>query len=229
MEYLPGGYTLNISDGSFPLSTDSILLANFASLRKSAKVLDLGSGCGTLGLLLCSMYPDCQITGIEIDPHSHEAALANIRDNEVCHRMQSIWGDLKQLNTHIDPGSFSCCISNPPYFTAGPASKAHTTARREDHCTMEQLFHAASWAVKFGGDFYIVHRPERLAELIHCACTEKLEPKKICLVRHKKDSPIILVLVHCRKGAKPGLVWQELYLYEQDGSPSDTYKKIYHL
>lgn len=229
MEYLPGGYTLNICEGAFPLSTDSMLLANFANLSKTANVLDLGSGCGTLGLLLCALHHHCHVTGIEIDQRAHESALNNIRENALSHRMQSIWGDLTQMHNLVDPGSFSCCVSNPPYFTAGPASKFHAIARREDSCSMEKLFQAAAWAVKYGGDFFLVHRPERLGELIYCACSVKLEPKRICLVRHKKESDVNLVLVQCRKGAKPGLIWEELYLYEQDGSPSEAYKKIYHL
>lgn len=229
MEQLPGGYTLNICADSFPLSTDSMLLADFVRLPKNAAVLDLGSGCGTLGTLLCARDPHCSVTGIEINESAHRSALDNIERNKLSHRMQSIWGDLANMNTLITPGSFSCCISNPPYFASGPASKVHTAARREDCCTMEQLFEAAAWAVKFGGDFFLVHRPERLAQLIHCACLTKLEPKRICLVRHTKDSPVSLVLVQCRKGAKPGLSWEETYLFQPNGSPSDAYKKIYHL
>lgn len=229
MEQLPGGYTLNICENAFPLSTDSMLLADFVRLPKNACVLDLGSGCGTLGTLLCARDLQCTVTGIEIDRLAHCAALDNIERNRLSHRMQSIWGDLADMNTLVSPGSFSCCVSNPPYFSSGPASKNRTAARREDSCTLKQLFYAAAWAIKFGGDFFLVHRPERLAELIHCACQTNLEPKRLCLVRHTKGSPVSLVLVHCRKGAKPGLSWEELYLFQPDGSPSEAYKKIYHL
>ena len=78
MEYLPGGLTLQIPPEAFPLSTDSLVLAHFARLPKNAKVLDLGSGCGTLGLLLCARSNGCSVTGVEIDPAAHEAALHNI-------------------------------------------------------------------------------------------------------------------------------------------------------
>ncbi len=228
MEQLPGGYTLNTAD-TFPLSTDSMLLADFVRLTKNATVLDLGSGCGTLGVLLCSKDTNCFVTGIEINQNAHNTALDNIERNGLSHRMKSIWADLTQMNSLVSPGSFSCCVSNPPYFTSGPASKNRTAARREDSCTMKQLFEAAAWAVKFGGDFFLVHRPERLAELIHCACGVNLEPKRLCLVRHTRESEPNLILLHCRKGAKPGMRWEEIYLFHPDGSPSDFYKKIYHL
>ena len=81
MELLPGGITLDIPKGAFPLSTDSMALAHFAAVRKHARVLDLCSGCGTLGLLLCSKEPSCTVCGVEIDPLSHNAALENIRRN----------------------------------------------------------------------------------------------------------------------------------------------------
>lgn len=229
MEKLSGGYTLEISPGAFPLSTDSMVLSGFAKLPKGANVLDLGSGCGTLGILLCAKHQDCNITGVEIDFAAHAMALENIRRNRLEARMESICADLKEIPTLIAPGSYSFCITNPPYFSAGPASKTVPQARREDMCDLKSLLRSAAWALKYGGDFCIVHRPERLAELFSLASEVKLEPKRLCLVRHKPADPVSLVLVQCRKGAKPGLLWDELYLYESDGSPSGVYRTLYNL
>ena len=75
----------------------------------------------------------------------------------------------------------------------------------------------------------MVHKPERLAELCACATTHKLEPKRLMLLRHKADDPISLVLLQCRKGAKPGLIIEENYLQEQDGMPSEYYRRLYHI
>ena len=134
MEFLPNGFTLEIPDGGFPLSTDSMVLANFVRLPKSARVLDLGSGCGTLGLLLCSQDPGCRVTGLELDENAHRAAVENIRRNGLEPRMESICADLRSVSGQFSPGSFSLCVSNPPYFSGGPASKATPLARREDLC-----------------------------------------------------------------------------------------------
>ena len=229
MEQLHNGYTLELCDGAFPLSTDSIALAHFARLPKNATVLDLGSGCGTLGMLLCAEDASCRVTGIELDEKAHLTALENASRNQLEGRLQSICADLTSLSEFITPGSFSCCVSNPPYFTAGPESQSVPLARREDRCTMAQLFEAAAWAVKYGGDFYLVHRPERLGEIFACAANVRMEPKRLCLLRHRPDSPVSLVLVQCRKGAKPGLLWEELCLHQADGSISQDYRKLYHL
>ena len=229
MEQLHNGYTLELCEGAFPLSTDSVALAHFARLPKNATVLDLGSGCGTLGMLLCAEDTSCRVTGIELDEKAHLTALENASRNQLEGRLQSICADLTSLSEFITPGSFSCCVSNPPYFTAGPESQSVPLARREDRCTMAQLFEAAAWAVKYGGDFYLVHRPERLGEIFACAANVRMEPKRLCLLRHRPDSPVSLVLVQCRKGAKPGLLWEELCLHQADGSISQDYRKLYHL
>lgn len=229
MEYLPNGYTLELAEAAFPLSTDSMVLGSFAKLPKNARVLDLGSGCGTLGLLLCSKDESCTVTGMELDEQAHLAALDNIRRNGLQTRMESICADLKSVSERFSPGSFTCCISNPPYFSGGPASRALPLARREDACTPEDLFKAAAWALKYGGDFYLVHRPERLAELIAKAAQNHLEAKRLCLLRHKEGGPITLILLQLRKGAKPGLIIEENTLFDINGNPTDFYRQVYHL
>ena len=229
MEQLHNGFTLDICEGGFPLSTDSIALSGFVKLPQKASVLDLGSGCGTLGLLLCAGNHHCQVTGIELDPKAHEAALKNIQRNALESRLSSICTDVKQVHTILKPGSFSCCVSNPPYFSAGPQSKTHATARREDLCTSEDLFHAAAWALKYGGDFYLVHRPERLGQLCAQASQHQLELKRLCLLRHRADGPVSLILMQFRKGGNPGVIWEEESLFDSGGNHTPYYRNLYHL
>ena len=228
MEYLPNGFTLELAKEAFPLSTDSMALAHFARLGPRARILDLGSGCGTLGLLLCARDPSCQVTGIEQDPAAHEAALRNICRNELTQRMESICGDLRSEVPKLAPGSFTVCISNPPYFASGPAS-SRVNARREDTCCLEDLVCAAGRALKYGGDFYLVHRPERLGEILCRAGSHKLEAKRLCLLRHREDGPVVLILLQLRKGGKPGLIWEEWSLHHRDGTPTSIYNDIYHI
>ena len=229
MEKLHNGFTLELCDGAFPLSTDSIALAGFAKLPKNAKVLDLGSGCGTLGLLLCATYSDCTVTGVELTENAHDMALQNAVRNDIAHRLTSICQDIKSIPTFLSPGSYHICVSNPPYFTGGFKSDTLPLARHADGCSLWQLFESAAWALKYGGDFFLVHKPEQLAAICGCAVANKLEPKRLLLLRHKVDSPISLILLQCRKGAKPGLTIEENALYHKDGSPTEFYKKLYHL
>ena len=226
MEYIADHYTLDLGPG-FPLSTDSMVLADFVRLPKNAAVLDLGSGCGTLGLLLCARDQGCCVTGMELQEAAHAAAVENIARNGLEGRLSSICADLRDMP--LAPGSFQVCVSNPPYFSGGAAHSKNPTARQEDTCTPKDLFAAASRALRWGGDFFLVHKPERLAQLCFEASSHGLEPKRLRLVRHRPDSPVSLILLSCRRGGKPGLQWEELCLYNQDGTPTADYKRIYNL
>ena len=224
MEHLQNGYTLDTPGGTFPLSTDSMLLADFIRLPRDASVLDLGAGCGTLGLLLCAKDAGCAVTGVELTEDAHTAALENIRRNGLQQRLQSIQGDLR---TYAGT-PFDCCVSNPPYFSGGPASRQTPLARREDLCKPEELFAAASRNLKYGGDFFLVHKPERLAQLIACGAKFGLEAKRLRLVRHRVDGEISLILLSFRKGGKPGLILEEDALFDKENNPTDFYRSVYH-
>ena len=94
---------------------------------------------------------------------------------------------------------------------------------------MQELFAAAARALRYGGDFFLVHKPERLAQLCFEASSAGLEPKRLRLVRHRPDAPISLILLSCRKGGKPGLIIDELTLYNTDGTPTEDCRRIYHI
>ena len=224
MELISNGYTLDLT-GGFPLSTDSMVLADFVRLPKNARVLDLGSGCGTLGLLLCTRERSCTVTGVELEAVAHAAALENITHNSLEDRLSSICADLRSM----PPDSFHVCVSNPPYFSGGERHSRTPTARSEDTCTPAELFAAAARSLRFGGDFFLVHKPERLAQLCFEASSAGLEPKRLRLVRHRPGAPINLILLSCRRGGKPGLQIDELTLYQPDGTPTDDCRRIYHL
>lgn len=229
METLHNGYTLDTPAGTFPLSTDSMLLADFVRLPRNAQVLDLGSGCGTMGILLCAGDASCHVTGIEIDSLAHGAALENIRRNALSSRMESIFADLRGLPDHIPAGTFSCCVSNPPYFSGGAHSRTVPLARHTETCEAEDLFTAAAHALKYGGDFFLVHKPEMLARLCAHSVKTGLEPKRLCLVRHSPGKEISTILLQCRKGGKPGLKLEECCLFDETGKPTPAYRRIYHL
>ena len=228
METLANGYTLQICQGGFPLSTDSMCLAHFVKLPRDAHVLDLGSGCGTLGLLLCARSENCQVTGLEMDEKAHLGALENISRNGLQGRMESICADLRLLPQEFT-GRFDCCVSNPPYFSGGPAATRTPLARRDDCCSPNELFETAAKALKFGGDFFLVHKPERLAELIARGSEVSLEAKRLLLLRHKALGPITLICLQFRKGGKPGLTIEENSLFDCEYNPTAFYRSVYHL
>jgi tRNA1(Val) A37 N6-methylase TrmN6 len=182
-----------------------------------------------LGTLLCAKDAHCKITGVELSENAHLAALKNIQRNLLNDRMESICADLRTIPNVLPSGSFDCCISNPPYYTGGPASHTTPLARRDDCCTLAELLSVAGKMLKFGGDFFLVHKPERLAEICVLAAKQNLEPKRLRLIRHRSDSEVSLILLACRKGGKPGLIWEERCLNDSQGTPTEYYRTLYHL
>lgn len=229
MEKLPMGMTLDLPEGVFPLSTDTMVLAHFCRTGKGGRWLDLGSGGGTLGLLLCAEDPRCSVTGVEISAAAHEAAETNILRNGLSARMQSICADLREVPGFLAPGSFSCCAANPPYFSGGPVSATLPEARHREHCTPEDLCRSAAWALKFGGDLFLVCPPEMIAEWIAAGSANGLQTKVLRLVRHREGGKVSLALLRLRKGAKPGLKLEEIALHDRAGNETPVYKEIYHL
>lgn len=218
-------------EGGFRLGTDSVLLAQFLTLPKQAKIADLGSGCGTLGLLLCANHPDCAVTGVEIDGTAHELAQENIAANGLQGRLSSIHGDVRAIRTLFPAGGFSCVISNPPYFPvgSGKVSKESAAARSEETLSLNELCAAAAYLLPSGGRLALVHRPERLCD-IFCAMRENgLEPKRIRFVRHTANSPVCLVLIEARRGGRPGLSYlPDFCEFTPDGAETDDYRAAYH-
>ena len=231
LETLWGGFTLESSPGVFPLTTDTMLLADFVRLRPRARICDLGSGSGALGLLLCARRSDCTVTGVELQPEACAICRKNIARNGIDSRMELLEGNLRQHRQLLPAGSFTDAVSNPPYFPTGsPAapSPQRAFARSQQSCTLEELARAAAWCLQWSGRFSLVHRPELLAELCCALRACGLEPKRLRPVRHRAGLAPSMVLLEAVKGGKPGLVWEpDLLLETDDGEPSPEILRIY--
>lgn len=229
-ETLWNGAELLCPEGSFPLGTDSVACAGFARFAKGSKIADLGCGSGAIALMLLASDPTLQVTGIELDETAVHWAEENAKHNQV--NFSPIHGDLRQIRTLLPAGSMDGCISNPPYFPVGSGKEASGSmgrARSEQTCSLQELTRAASWLLPTGGSFVLVHRPERLVDLIWELRSQKLEPKRIRFVRHRAENSVNLVLLEARKGGKPGLVYEpDLVLFHPDGGETEDCKILYH-
>lgn len=233
IEQLWGGLSMRWEAEQFRLSTDSMLLADFASPAHGSAVCDLGCGCGSVSLLLCGKDPTLHITGVELQPSAAALAVENAAQPTLGGRFRVVCGDLRAHRTLFPHSSFDAVVSNPPYYRVGSGKVAAApllaAARTEQTCTLDDLCTCAAWLLKSGGRFFVVHKPERLAELIAALCAHRLEPKRLRLVRHRAGGAVSLVLLEARLDGKPGLcIDPDLFLYEPDGSESADFRRIYH-
>ena len=217
----------------FRLSTDSVLLGNFVNLNGISNGIDLGCASGIISLLLLSLSDKIRMTGIEIDEKEAELAGLNMEKNALQERSEIICADLREHRKLFRAGSFDLIVSNPPYFpmTSGSLSpnENRARARGEVSCTLEDLCEAARYLCRWGGRFALVHKPERLSELMCCMSKYGLEMKRLRLVCHKADSAPSLILAEGKRGAAPGLTIEPpLILTDAFGNDSEEIKRIYH-
>lgn len=228
-----GGPRLRQTEESFKLSTDSVLLADFINISRVRSCLDLGSGAGVLTVLLAEKNPETRVLGVEIQAEYAALSRQNIAENGMEGRAKVINADLRGFRELFPAESFDLVTSNPPYF---PENSGYTAveehraiSRDERSCTLTNVCAAARWALRWGGAFSMVHRPERLSE-IFCTMTEfGIEPKRLRTVTHRADKAPSLVLIEGRRGGKRGLsIERPLILTEVDGSDSEEVRRIYH-
>lgn len=218
--------------GAFPITTDSVLLADFVR-AKPGRAVELCSGAGLISLLLLSREPGLSLDCAEIDPGASSAAERNFEANGLSDRARALCIDIREHRTALAHAAYGLAVCNPPYFpeNSGMASesRARAVARSECGCTLAEVISAAAWCLKTGGAFCLVHRPERLAELFTLMSGAGLEPKRLRLVQHRLEKPPGLALVEGRKGARPGLeALPTLILTGRDGRDSAEVLRIYH-
>ena len=215
------------------LTTDSVLLADYAAVRSGEKGADLGCGSGLLMLLLLWRESGLRMTGLEILPEALSLAEENLRLNGLQERAALIGGDLRDTVKTLPNGGFDFVISNPPYFIPenggiSPDS-SRGIARGETTLQLTELCEAASRLCRSGGRVYCCHRPERLVSLLEEMRTHHLEPKRIRFVHHALQAPAFLLLVEGRKDGKPGLRVEAPFLIRgEDGAETEEYRRICH-
>lgn len=217
------------SDELFRPGLDSFLLAGLPRLRPGLRVCDLGCGTGLLSLLLLQREGRLDVTGVDILPEAVALAEKSIGRNHLEDRLRFIQGDLRDA---LPAGSFDLAVCNPPYYPVGSGAVSDNgprrSARSEVSCTLPEVCRAAGRLVRWGGSFCLVHKPERLTDLLVCLRESGLEAKRLRFVcRRGEDAPSLLLL-EARRGGKPGLKIERPFVLEStDGGPSPELNRTY--
>lgn len=232
-ELWPGGPKFIRDNELFSLGTDSVLLAHFASKGKARRACDLGCGTGIISVLLAFYNLSLTVDGIELQHDSAEAARRNVSLNGLDGRLTVIDGDLRAHRTLLTAGMYDLVVANPPYYPSGSGKSAgadnRAVAREERLCKLGDICAAAAYLTRWGGRFALVHKPERIAEIICNLSKFGLEPKRLRFVQYKALSAPSLVLLESRRGGRPSLtVEPPLILTDGAGNDTEEVKEIYH-
>jgi len=222
------------SEQAFRFGTDAVLLANFATIRKGDKVIDLGTGGGVIPLLVAAKTQAREIWGLELQEQLAEMAKRSVALNNLEERVKIIQGDLRKVNEGFTAASFQVVISNPPYYPLdrGRQVNPNTTvaiAKHELEATLEDVVKGAAFLVNTNGRAAFVHRPYRLTDILTTMRQYALEPKRLRLVHPHLGSSPSLVLVEGIKRGKPGLeILPPLYIYDEKGEYTSELQEIYY-
>lgn len=217
---------------AFRFGVDAVLLSHFANVKKNHEVIDLCTGTGIVPFLLLGKYNPKKIVGVEIQEDMAEMANRSIVLNSVEDKIQICNNDLKDKNFIKSIGRFDVLTVNPPYKLANsgivnPSDKL-AIARHEVMCTLDDVISSARSLLKDNGRMYMVHRPERLADIIMAMKKYKIEPKRIRMVHPNTKKAPNIVLIEGQRDGGSFLKWEEpLYVYNDNGEYSDEINRIY--
>lgn len=218
----------------FCFGIDSVILSDFAKdIKKGSKVLDLGTGTGIIGTLLCEKTELKEIIGIEIQTDMADMAKRSIKLNKLENKFQILNEDIKNIDKIFEEKSIDSIVTNPPYKKTNTGIKnineSILISKNEIKCNLKDIIQMSNKLLKENGSIYMVHRPERLAEIIEILKYNKLEPKKMALVYNKIEQAPILVLIKAIKLAKPFLtILPPIIIYDENKNYTEQILKIYN-
>ena len=218
----------------FCFGIDSVLLSNFAkNIKKDSMVLDLGTGTGIIPTLLCGKTELKKVIGVEIQKDVANMAKKSIKLNKLEDKFEIINENIINLNKIFKKNTFDVIITNPPYKKKNTGvineNEKKLISRHEMTASLEDFIRITKDLLKDKGEFYMVHRPDRLVDILSLMRKYKIEPKKLQFVCANKNKEPNLILIKGIKNANNFLkIEKNLYIYEKDGKYTKELLEIYN-
>ena len=192
----------------FRFSIDAVLLAHFIQPAARHHVLDLGTGSGVIPHLIAARNPGVQIDAMELQPEIADMARRSVAYNQLTEQIQIIEQDITRMPKEYQQ-QYDWVTSNPPFFPVGTGKQNPNPqialARHEIACTLDQLIQSAAYCLKSRGHFALIHRAERLTDILSCCIKHKLAPYRLRMVHPALDQPANLLLLEAIKDGKNGI------------------------
>ena len=230
--FFSGRIKIKQSRSGYRFSIDAVLLASHAKLRPKDTVVDLGTGCGIIPIILAFQNPTVVLYGLEIQKNLVDIAALNVKENHLEDQIQIILGDMKTFDPEMIPKPVDLVISNPPYRSvrSGRLNPNHQRARakHEITVTLAEVVQTARRMLRAYGRFIMIYLAERITDVLNQLRSNTLEPKFLRTIHSRINTEAKLILVEGIKGARPGLkIAPPLIIYQEDGSYTEEIQKMF--
>ncbi len=226
------GYAIYQRSELYRFTSDAVFLADFVDVKKSEYLVDFGTGSGIIPILICAKKEVKKVTGIEIQKEMYEMCQKTIEYNNLQDKFDVINCKIQQSHKKIikHPDVVVC---NPPYrkLTEGEKSKldSNRIAKFEVMIDLAEIIESARRNLKIGGRFYMIHRADRLTDIITCLKRNDLSLRKLQFIHSKPTSIAHLVMIEAiSSGNSQVKVLQPLVLTDAEGKESEAVKTIYN-
>ena len=216
----------------YRFSMDAVLLARYADPNPDDTILDLGTGCGIIPMILAYRHPEVNIYGIEVQSELANIANLNITENGMENQITILCRDMKTLKHEDTSGPVDLAISNPPFrkSTSGRINpnQQRAIARHEIKTTLYDVIETARRMLKTSGRLVMIYPAGRMTDILTQMRGSGVEPKSIRMVHPKKNTDAKMILVEAKKGGRSGLkIASPLIVYQENGSYTDEVEKIF--
>ncbi len=218
----------------FCFGIDSVLLSDFAkNIKKNAKVIDIGTGTGIISILLSKKTELSKIYGVEIQEEVANMAQRSVQLNNLQDKIEIINSNIKNIFDILNQNDFDAIVTNPPYMKVNTGAineeKKKLISRHEVECTLEDIIKISYKLLKSNGEFYMVHRAERIVDILFYLRQYKLEPKILRFIQPNLNKEPNLILIKAVKNAGYQLnIKKPLIVYDQKGNYTDEILEIYN-
>lgn len=229
---LQNGYKIIQKRNSFRYGIDAVLLSDFADIRNGNSVIDLGTGTGIIPILIYARKKASDITAVEIQQDMADMAGRSMKLNGLDKNIKVLCMDLKDTPRLLGKAKFDCVVTNPPYVKKdcgiNNPSLTKAIARFEILCSLEELLMTSKELLKPGGKLFMVHRTDRLVDIIYEMRNNGIEPKRIRFVHPSIGKrPNLLLIEGARGGNKELKFMDPLYVYDEKGEYTEEIHRIY--
>lgn len=227
-----GELTVYQEKDGYRFSIDSVLLAGLTRVEESDRVIDLGTGCGVIPLILTHRQRGASYVGLEIQPELLLLARKNIELNGLTDCIKVLQMDYREAHNHFTPESFDLLISNPPYRQAHTGrinpNRQRAIARHELSGSAAEVYAAGKFLLPMGGRLAVIYPAGRMSSLLRVAQESGFAPKRLTVIYSVPSGPAKLVHLESQKGGSEEMrIEPPFYIYREDGSYTDAMRELY--